>query len=83
MGEECKGRQEEMTGRCKESDLLNDALICSKPISVLDELDHFWEKNDASKGITPRGILAEHIMEKQAIELLNGTQAKGKGAFCV
>ena len=62
--EESKGKQEGMTGRYQESDVLNEALISSKPMSVLDELDHFWEKNDASKGIAPRGILAEHIMEK-------------------
>jgi len=33
---------------------------------VLDELENFWEKNDADKGLAKRGILAEHIMEKQA-----------------
>lgn len=64
---------------------LDEAQICSKSVvSVLDELDSFWEKNDASKGLKQRGILAEHIMERQAQDLLNGTSgAQGKGAFCM
>ena len=44
-------------------DLLNQAHIASKPVdSVLDDLENFWEKNDAIKGISKRGIMAEHIM---------------------
>ena len=66
---------------------LNEALIQSKPISVLDELENYWERNDANRGQARGGILAEHIMERQAQELLNGGEgegkAKGKGAFCV
>jgi len=34
-------------------------------MSVLDELDIFWEKTDASRGISPLTVRAEHIMEKK------------------
>ena len=76
--------QEEFTSN-EEFNPLNEAHISSKPeTSVLDELESFWEKNDASKGFQQRGILAEHIMEKQAQDLLDGKgTSKGKGAFCV
>ena len=37
-----------------------------RPRSVLDELENYWQKNDQSKGLGKRGILAEHIMEQQA-----------------
>jgi len=33
-------------------------------MNVLDELESFWERTEASRGMTQRGILAEHIMEK-------------------
>ena len=52
------------TGRSCQTNLLNQAMMNSKPMSVLDELETFWEKTDASKGVGQRGILAEHIMEK-------------------
>ena len=66
------------------ADALNEALVSSRPISVLDVLENYWEKNDASRGVNKRGILAEHLMEKQTQDLKdgkNGTQ--GRGAFCV
>lgn len=54
---------------------------------MLDELENFWEKNDLDKGLAKRGILAEHIMEKQAKEMMlakNGDEkAQGMGAFCM
>ena len=64
-------------------DLLNEAQINSKPISmnVLDELENFWEKTEASQG--KKGILAEHIMERQAQDIKNGNESKGHGAFCM
>lgn len=68
------------TGRSEQIDPLDRAAIHSKPMNVLDELESFWERDEASRGITQRGILAEHIMEKQAEDLKQG---KGKGAFCM
>ena len=64
-------------------DLLNEAQINSKPISVnvLDELENFWEKTEASQG--KKGILAEHIMERHAHDVMNGSESKGQGAFCM
>lgn len=67
-------------------DLLNEAQINSKPISmnVLDELENFWEKTEASQG--KKSILAEHIMmERQAQDIMNGNgkDSKGHGAFCM
>ena len=64
-------------------DPLNEAQINSKPISmnVLDELENFWEKTEASQG--KKGILAEHIMERHAHEIMNGGESKGQGAFCM
>lgn len=58
-------------------DPLNEAQINSKPISmnVLDELENFWEKTEASQG--KKGILAEHIMERHAHEIMNGGESKG------
>ena len=58
-------------------DPLNEAQINSKPISVnvLDELENFWEKTEASQG--KKGILAEHIMERHAHEIMNGGDSKG------
>ena len=50
-------------------------------MSVLDELENYWEKTEANQG--KRGILAEHIMERQAKDLMNGDDSKGKGAFCM
>ena len=52
------------TGRSCQTNLLNQAMVNSKPMSVLDELETFWEKTDANKGVGQRGILAEHIMER-------------------
>ena len=46
-----------------------DEVDPKQPVSVLDELENFWEKNDADKGIAKKGILAEHIMEKQMRDL--------------
>ena len=74
-------RQQNMANQSESGDLLNEAQINSKPMSVLDELESFWEKTDANRG--KKGILAEHIMESQAHELMNGGEAKGKGAFCM
>ena len=64
-------------------DLLNEAQINSKPISmnVLDELENYWEKTEASQG--KKGILAEHIMERHAHDIMNGSDSKGHGAFCM
>ncbi len=63
------------TRRSEASNMLNTAEIHSKPMSVLDELENFWEKNDASKGVSQKGILAEHIMERQAEELKKNGKA--------
>ncbi len=40
----------EASKKSEAGNALNVAEIHSKPMSVLDELDVFWEKNDASKG---------------------------------
>ena len=40
------------TGVSDQADLLNKAQINSKPLSVLDELESFWERSDACKGIS-------------------------------
>ena len=62
-------------GYSESFDPLNEAQINSKPISVnvLDELENFWEKTEASQG--KKGILAEHIMERHAHEIMNGGEA--------
>lgn len=66
-------------------DPLNEAQINSKPISmnVLDELESYWEKTEAREG--KKGILAEHIMERQAREIMNGAggESEGHSAFCM
>ena len=49
--------------------------------NVLDELESYWEQNDANRGVNKKGILAEHIMEHQAEQLK--LKGKGSGAFCV
>lgn len=59
-------------------DLLNEAQISSKPMqmSVLDDLENYWEKTDAIHG--KKGVLAEHIMDRQANDAMNGSAAKEK-----
>jgi len=59
-------------------DLLNEAQINSKPMqmSVLDDLENYWEKTDAIHG--KKGVLAEHIMDRQTNEATNGSAAKSK-----
>ena len=80
-------QQKGYADQSESADLLNEAQINSKPLkmSVLDQLENFWEESDANKG--KKGILAEHIMAKQASsqaeDLMNGGEAKGKGAFCI
>ena len=49
------------TIQSESADLLNEAQVCSKPMSVLDQLENFWEDQDANRG--KKGIRAEDIME--------------------
>ena len=44
-------------------------------MSVLDDLENYWEKTDAIHG-KKGGVLAEHIMDREASNY--GSAAKGK-----